>query len=312
MMEETGKSMNELSEREQEALIECLAALEAGADVEACLAVRPEHAESLRPWLEFRAQLLGSEVPTPPPAAIEAGREALLGRVAARPAPKAGRLPMRFRWARSSSPLARVAAVAAVLVLLAGGALGASAGAGFEPARDVLSALPVIKLASPGGGTGRDHTPMNPTQARGGTPATPGRDGQAGPGPQEIPGMGLCFAEGEIQNRAGVEDLLEPVPDVGLCIPERLLGRSADGGLCVPAGIGQRLADALGDQTGELLPCGPADTGRPTDRGGSQPTATPPSDAPGGPPATASPSMGPQGPLPTEERGEQQGPSGRH
>ena len=110
MMEETSGSMNELSESQQDALAECLEALEGGADLEACLTRWPEHAENLRPLLEFRAQLLASDVPTPPPAAFQAGREALLEKVAAKPASKTGWLPMRFGWARLPSPVAQVAA----------------------------------------------------------------------------------------------------------------------------------------------------------------------------------------------------------
>ena len=77
MVEETSGSMNEPSESQQEALIECLAALEAGTDMEACLARWPEHAESLRPLLEFRAQLLASDVPSASPAAFQAGQVTL-------------------------------------------------------------------------------------------------------------------------------------------------------------------------------------------------------------------------------------------
>ncbi len=310
MIEGMDDPINGLTDSQQEAAIECLAALEAGVDIEVCLERRTEHAESLRPLLELRAQLLASSVPAPPAAAVEAGRDALMERVTARAESRAGWSRMRLIWARFPSPLARVAAAAAGLVLLLGGALGVSAGAGFEPARNALSTLPVIDLPStddePADGRAADHPTAGPTQAPAGASPTPG-DAQR---PNEVPGVGLCFPERESGREGAPQWLLVRVPDVGLCIPERLLQRSESGQACIPGNIAQQLADIVGDTLGDLPICAPTDTGPPPGRTEPPPTALPPADDPTGQPATAPPPMGPQGPSGSEERGEpQQGSS---
>jgi hypothetical protein len=312
MIEGMDESMNELSESQREALIECLAALEAGADIEACLARRPEHAEILRPFLEFRARLLAVDIPAASPAAFQAGREALLERVTAEPVSRARWSPVHVRRPRLASPLAQIAAAVAVLILLAGGALGVSAGVGFEPSRDVLSVLPVIDLPpSNEGPPGGQGAVASPTQAGGDTPAAPGRDGVSGPRPEEIPGAGLCFAEGELPRATVPSGLLERVPDVGLCIPEELLQRSENGRSCVPEGVAQQLADIFADALGDLPVCGSPDAGQPPNGSDLHPTTEAPGGPPAAPTATAPPSGGPQGPgpMPTEDRGAPEGPS---
>lgn len=159
--------MMELDETRESALAECLTALDAGADIEACLARYPEHAQALRLYLELRTELLTlGQRPEPPTQAYQAGRLTLLQQVAAPPSQTAGRalvhaFGLRWklfgeqvrsfaagRWNGLASPLARVAAAGAVLLLVGGGALGASAAGGFEPARQVLSALHLVDSPS--------------------------------------------------------------------------------------------------------------------------------------------------------------------
>ncbi len=155
--------MNELNETQQTILAELLQALDQGADIPACLARYPEHAEALRPYLEFRAGLLATEPPAPAAAAYEAGRQTLLGQlanqgVAAGPSSLVHAAGIRWRQLREQvrgndggglrrfdSPLARAGAAGALIFALMGGALGASAAAGFQPAHDVLSALRIVE-----------------------------------------------------------------------------------------------------------------------------------------------------------------------
>ncbi len=166
--------MAELSEQQEAILIECLEAIEAGADVETCLARFPEHGSTLRPYLDLHARLRAADKPEPPATAYEAGRRTLIDRVVEEQVQRAhgsslqaagtrwgmplvsafGTRWSRFREAlqnytssrsaRLQSPLARVAAAAALLLVLGSGALGASAAVGFEPAREVLSTLQIV------------------------------------------------------------------------------------------------------------------------------------------------------------------------
>lgn len=159
--------MNELNEQLEAILVECWETIDAGVDIETCLVRYPEHADALRPYLELRTQMLALERPEPPAAAFATGRAALLERVAV------SRAPRRWSWAhavgavwsRLDSPLARVAAVGALLFLLGGGALGASAAGGFQPARDVLSALPVVDLSPAGEHAAEVNLPSGGDQA---------------------------------------------------------------------------------------------------------------------------------------------------
>lgn len=146
--------MNKLTRTQEIALIDCLRALEAGATIEHCLARFPQHASALGPHLELRARLLAIEAPQPPAAAYDAGRQALLARLAA---PSVASRSSRWAALRASlvtgwprSPLPRVAAAAALVLALAGGAVGASAAAGVDRAQDVLSALHVVAPAGQG------------------------------------------------------------------------------------------------------------------------------------------------------------------
>ena len=144
--------MNDLSKGQEAALVECLQRLESGASADDCLKRHPGHAEALRPYLELHTRLRTLDAPEPSPAAYAAGRETLLARVAG--ATSAGRMPVAASglpaagWLRS--PLARVAAAGLLLFALAGGALGASAAAGVDQARNALSALHIMAPASHG------------------------------------------------------------------------------------------------------------------------------------------------------------------
>jgi hypothetical protein len=173
--------MLELDETREAALAECLNAIDAGADIEVCLARYPEHAQALHLYLELRTELLTlGRRPEPPAEVYQAGRLTLLEQVATPPSKTTGRalvhaFGLRWRlfgeqmrafaaggWDRLASPLARVAAVGAVLVLVGGGALGASAAGGFEPARQVLSAL---HLVDPPSEEGEDLSPQDAGEA---------------------------------------------------------------------------------------------------------------------------------------------------
>lgn len=155
--------MIELDKTREAALAECLNAIDAGTDIEVCLARYPEHAQALRLYLELRSELLTlGRKPEPPAEAYQAGRLRLLEQVSSPPSKTPARAlvhafglrwgmfeeQMRTfvtgRWDRLASPLARAGAVGALLLLVGGGALGASAAGGFEPARQVLSALHLI------------------------------------------------------------------------------------------------------------------------------------------------------------------------
>ena len=154
--------MTELTETEQTILEEYLESLYAGGDIESCLARHPQHSEALRPFLELNARMFNLDQPEPPADAYEAGKQALLERIAASPSTEGrgglvaafgltwGKLSEQIQasvtggWNRLGSPLARIAAVSALVFALGGGALGASAGFGFQPAREVLSALNVM------------------------------------------------------------------------------------------------------------------------------------------------------------------------
>ncbi len=152
--------MNELSETQETILIECLRAIDGGADIDECLARYPQHTDTLRPYLELHTRLQTLEQPEPSAVAYAEGRQALLERIARQPqetrrspAHIVGALGGRLRsfavggWMQA--PLARVAVAGVLLFVLGGGALGASAAGGFQPSRDVLDALGVIEDPPP-------------------------------------------------------------------------------------------------------------------------------------------------------------------
>ena len=265
--------MKELDATEQRILAECLRDLDRGARVDDCLARFPEHAEALRPYLELRARLLAVDKPAAPASAFEAGRQALLERLAGSPPakqqqPLLERLSRLFDgWRGFSSPLVRAGAAAALLVVLAGGALGASAAAGVDSARDVLSALPFVEpsgeseeaVASPNA----DEGPGNADDGIGNAPATatPGQ-GHANDNASEGGGNGLDNAA-----------------DNANCVPQAVLDR-------LPF-LAQLLDDhpvCPSEQTGETQD----DHGQPTDL--PRPTVPtphgPPTDVPRGTPAS--------------------------
>lgn len=166
---------NEMNRELANALIECLEALDGGADLESCLARFPHLAAELRPHLELRADLSSLEGPVPSPAAYQQGRQALLERLGAAQASavlpplvaQGGRWSLdgllgRFRMKAFATPVSRVAAAFGALFLL-GGAIGASAAAGFEPSRDVLSALHIVD--KDGGGDKNAEAPQEPPKS---------------------------------------------------------------------------------------------------------------------------------------------------
>jgi hypothetical protein len=150
--------MNEQHELER-ILAELLELIDNGADPESCLARYPQYAEALRPHLELNARLMSQELPVPAFASYEAGREAMLAELAtAGVAGPAGRTalmgwkklwhavaPLPSGWGRITSPVARMVAVVVGIVVLTGGALGASAAVGFKPSRQVLSTVGMMQ-----------------------------------------------------------------------------------------------------------------------------------------------------------------------
>lgn len=190
-----------LTSRQRAALLECLRAIESGSDVEACLARYPEDADALRPLL-----LLGTELAEHAQSFAvdlstqDAGRRALLDALATSQPTPARLLPFgalvhwsRAAWGRLrglsmgwqpiASPVVRFAAVALLFLALGGGALGASAAGGFEPARDVLAALRLADepssdsadVSAPDRGSARDgagrHASRETDPAQAPTPA---------------------------------------------------------------------------------------------------------------------------------------------
>ena len=223
--------MLELDKTREAALAECLNAIDAGADIELCLTRYPEHAQALLLYLELRTELLTlGRQPEPPVEAYQAGRLTLLEQVAPPPSQTTGRALVHafgLRWKligeqmrafasagsdRLASPLARVAAVGAVLFLVGGGALGASAAGGFEPARQVLSALPLVDLAS------EEGEDISPQDAREAGPVPVDTDSELGGDLTPNDGEGLAPAsEEETTDReeppsAEQPVLVEPVP----------------------------------------------------------------------------------------------------
>lgn len=311
--------MDELTQEQETALADCLRAMEESADLDACLARHPQHAETLRPYLELHAGLLAQETPAPPAAAFDAGREALLSTVGQ---PEARESRSRWgllgtAWNRLGSPLARSAAVGVALVLVAGAALGASAGAGLEPARDVLSTLNIvsggpsdeagdtepiaqgepdtpnagegagnaddgINNAPDVAGTGEDHADEAADDGGGNAEVVVPSDPE-GP-PLEVPQVGLCIAEGRIPETVELPDeVLTRVPDVGDCVPQGLLELAPDGRTCVPRHVADRLPDQFPHSPDDINLCA-----APTD----EPTAEPanaPSETSGAPESSAPP-----------------------
>jgi hypothetical protein len=274
---------NELTTVQQRALADCLRALDAGNSVQVSLARHPEHAGALRPYLELRARLFAAELPASHPAAYQAGRQALLDRLAGRAvveetaaSPLAG---LVRRWRSIGSPAVRLAAAAAAIGVLGLGALGAAAAGGVGPGRDVLSALRIVPAADD------DATDsLQEQDAAGAQPTTLAPDDASEPGPpQEVPGVGLCF-DGDRTPPPGLsEDVLERVPDAGLCVPEGLIEHEPEGRPCLPPGLIDRFPE-LSDIAGDDAVCGVGDR---TPASGSDDAG--PADHPTGPPGDAGP-----------------------
>ncbi|HUF82264.1 MAG TPA: hypothetical protein VMN03_14100 [Burkholderiales bacterium] len=231
--------MSDLNRRQEAALIECLRALDRGESLEACLARASEDAEVLRPLLELRARMQAIEPPAPGAAAYELARQRLLNRVRMpAPAEPSRRLLPALAWTPPAL-FGRAIMAGVAISLLAGGALGAAAAVGGNPVSDALSALHIIENASEedvrGGAIDGEETatvlpdstvPLGPP-----APADTSR-------PEEVPGVGLCFAEDKSDGLP--EDIVEVFPDAGACIPEALLEHPADAAPCVPPDLAQR------------------------------------------------------------------------
>ena len=313
--------MDELIQEQETALADCLRAMEEGVELDACLARHPQHAETLRPYLELHAALLAQETPAPSVAAFDAGREALLSTVRQPEARES-----RSRWGplgaasnRLGSPLVRSAAVGVALVLVAGAALGASAGAGLGPARDVLSTLNIVSGGPPdeagetepiaqgepdtpnaGEGsenaddgignapeeadTGREHADdaADDGGANGELPVAP----ISGP-PLEVPQVGLCIAEGRIPDTVELPDeVLMRVPDVGDCVPQGLLELAPDGRTCVPRHVADRLPEQFPHSPDDINLCA-VPTDEPTAEPANDPSETSRAPESSAPPETA-------------------------
>ena len=151
--------MNELNPEQEAILAECLQAMEGGQGLEACLARFSEQAHALRPFLHLHAEMLEFEPPEPAPFVYQAGREALLARIIDGPAVAASAglrtglagvaAKISHAWTRRRralrTPAAQGTAVAVLVLVFGGSALGASAAAGFQPSQDVLSSLGMTK-----------------------------------------------------------------------------------------------------------------------------------------------------------------------
>jgi hypothetical protein len=302
--------MNELDQDREAALIECLRALDAGSGIEAALAGYPQHAAVLRPYLELRARLLAAELPPLHPADYQAGRQALLDRLLAserQPAGPDARLlgALTDGWHRLGSPAARLAAVAVAVAVLGLGALGASAAGGVGPAREVLSALRIVPAAedeAPADGLGQqDAGAVTPA---GGAPTAVATGDAIEPGPpREVPGVGLCF-DGDRERPPGLpEDVLQRLPDAGLCVPDGLIEHSAEERPCLPPGLLDRFP-SLREVAGDDAVCGnpDGDATPAEERNGPPETVPAPADRPHGPPDGAGPPDGLPADPPIPER----------
>lgn len=200
--------MNELTEAQEALLAECFRAIEQGADPSEALARYPEHAEALRPYLELRSRLLSLLAPDPSPAQYDAGRQALLARVA-RPAPVARERALRPAARR---PLVRFAAAASALFVLALGALSASAAVGVKQAQDVLSVLPFVEPAGDGqaGPNADDGINNAPDAADTGRDNANDRASEGGDNAEEAPGAGPCIPQHVLDLLPFLQPLVAP------------------------------------------------------------------------------------------------------
>ena len=135
-------------------LTECIRDIETGArDITGCLERYPERAEELRPHLELWSGLDASSPARPNFAGQQRGQERLLAAIS----------DMQRRGDKRMIPwltpaLAKAAAVLAGVVLLTGGAAGASAALGGpNVAGDVLSGIGISNASD----TGREHANPN-------------------------------------------------------------------------------------------------------------------------------------------------------
>lgn len=157
--------MNDLTPERERALEECLRELDVGAGPEAVLSRYPHDVNALRTFLEMRTSLFGMDRAIVPAGAMARGRATLLAEVEATPA-RAG----VWAWTSSRAALGRGAALAAAIVVLALGVLGASAAGGFEPAQEALApardVLERFRIVPERGGDERDDAPSAlPTDA---------------------------------------------------------------------------------------------------------------------------------------------------
>ena len=135
-------------------LTECIQDVETGArDIEGCLQRHPDRAVDLRPHLELWRGLNAAAKAQPNSGSQQRGQQQLLGALA----------DMEKRGERRMIPfltpaLAKAAAVVAGVMLLTGGAAGASAALGGpNVAGDVLSGIGISNASD----TGREHANPN-------------------------------------------------------------------------------------------------------------------------------------------------------
>ena len=256
--------MNDFTKNDEAILIECLRALDAGTSLDECLARYPGRAAVLRPYLELESSLRSSQAPVPSPQAFEHGRQALLDSVAG--AARAGQRETLVaaagtRWRLVQQrltasmaggwsglrPLARAAAVVVAAGLIAGGALGASAAAGVQPAHDVLSALRIVQSepesdqtpspnsdegagnaddgignASPAADNGRDHADESAFAGSGNANHTPESDDAADATGTPSNEIGDAHREHRCLTTDEIRQILEVFPDFPTALLRRL------------------------------------------------------------------------------------------
>jgi len=193
-----GKSQGAMDRKLRKILTECIQDVETGArDIEGCLQRHPDRAVDLRPHLELWRGLNAAAKAQPNAGSQQRGQQQLLAALS----------DMETRGEKRMIPfltpaLAKAAAVVAGVVLLAGGAAGASAALGGpDVAGDVLSGIGISNASD----TGREHANPN---------ALDGAD-NAGQGIDNASETGREHANEQAGEDVGVPDDVLPsdVPD---------------------------------------------------------------------------------------------------
>jgi hypothetical protein len=239
-----------LDERHEAILMACLEAMDGGDSIEACLARYPDEAEALRPYLELHVRFLRTPAPEPPASAYVAGRQALIERLQSSHATgRRGALAGLFGWLAglgaamrpaAGARLAKAAAMAAVVFVLAGSALGAAAASGVEPAQEVLSALGLPSGSSDDGDATEVSVDAEVERLRGDADiATDVRpDNTPVPHDEVEPPQPLCVPEDVIDASPALQDYGVPV-----CTEERvadLLDEHLPDEACLPEAVFER------------------------------------------------------------------------